>query len=156
MLETDTIILNTLLEAQEDNQLLKMFKITYPDKGLADEINKIEVSCVSAENNITGFDHESFTDMVEILISTKKLEYKKGIRVIKTVAKEIRKVLRANPYLNQRLVNRSISPLYEKGTLQIKKGHMIFQFKTEPEKDENTDDEIDKICSILIEDIEVE
>ena len=155
MLDTDTIILETLLNAQKTNPLLKHFEISYPNKSLMDEVNKIEVSCVSAENNVTGFEFESFTDLVEIVISTKKLSYNKSIRVIKSVAIEIRKELKKNPYLAQRLVTRSISPLYEKGTFHIKKGHILFQFKTEPEKDELSEDEIDKICKILVEDIEV-
>jgi len=158
MLSTDTRILNALLESQKQgHELFKHYHINYPDKKLDDEINAIHVACVSAENNQALMDtSQSFTDLVEIIISTKKLSYEKAIQVIKTVTNEIIRVLKNDEFLSQRLVVRNINPVYEKGNYLVKKGHIRLQFKTPAVKWVENKDEFEKVCKIIIKDNEGE
>jgi len=158
MLSTDTKILNALLESQKQgHELFKYYHINYPDKKLDDEINAIHVACVSAENNQALMDtSQSFTDLVEIIISTKKLSYEKAIQVIKTVTNEIIKVLKNDAYLSQRLVVRNINPVYEKGNYLVKKGHVRLQFKTAPVNWVEHEETIEKVCKLIIKDDEVD
>ena len=72
MLSTDSIILDILYSAKiEGNEILQKFKISYPDKQLAEENNTILVAVVSSENNLNSFDGQTFKDLVEILVITK-------------------------------------------------------------------------------------
>jgi len=156
MLSTDTKVLNILLKAKkEGHPLLKYYNIKYPDKTINQEKNSIHVACVNAENNEAGLDHQTFTDLVEIVITSKTVEYPRAVQIIKTVTKEIIYLLKNDPYLAQRLVVRSISPIYEKDTYILKKGHIILQFKTDPVKWDDDDEEFDKVCKWLLKDIEV-
>ncbi|WP_283390499.1 hypothetical protein [Methanobrevibacter woesei] len=155
MLSTDTRILNVLLNSQkEGNKLLNYFKIKYPDKTLTEDVNSIHVACVSSENHTSGEGFQVFTDLVEIVITTKKLEYSKAIRVIKTVSKEIINLLKKDDYLSQRIIVRSISPIHDSDTFLLKKGHLLLQFNTDPISFMNSDDEIEKVCKFLIDDID--
>ena len=152
MLSTDTQVLNVLLKAKEEgNTLLSLFDIKYPDKSIESEKNGIHVACVTAENHKTGNDFQQFQDLVEIVITTRKLRYHEGVRVIKAVSKEIIRLLKKDDYLGQRIFARTISPIHEKDTYRLKKGHILLQFITPPIKWEDNTEDIDCICRILTE-----
>lgn len=151
MLSTDERILDDLLKAKnEGNKLLEHFHINFPDKKMAQEINSIYVAVVDAENNTALLSGgQTFTDLVEIIITTKKVDYRKSIDITKILSKEIVRVLKNDEYLGQRLIIRKISPLYEKSTHLLKKGHILVQFKTDKEEWLNSPDEYEKCCEFL-------
>ncbi len=157
MLSTDTKIFNILTKAQkEGNKLLEKFYIDFPDETINSEINAIYVACANAENHKTGNDFEQFKDLIEIIITTKKLPYLAGMKTIKTTAKEIVRLCKQDDYFNGRLVVRSITPLHDKSTYLIKRGHILLQFINPPESWENSEDTIEEVCGILVSNIEVE
>lgn len=156
MLSTDTEILNILLKAKkEGNPLLELFEIKYPDKTINMDTNSIHVACLSTENNEKGLDYQTFTDLVEVIITTKQLEYHNAVRVIKTVSNEIINLCKQDAHLGNRLTVRSISPIHDSDTYLLKKGHILFQFITEPVTWDNNSDELYKVCEILINDVEM-
>lgn len=156
-LTTDARILNLLLDEKANgNVLLQHFQINYPDKTLNEDINAIHVACVSADNAQSGLDHQTFTDLVEIVITTKKLEYPKAIKVIKFVSEEICRIVKNDDYLSQRVIVRSISPVHQKDTFVLKKGHILLQFKTDPISFTDNEEGLFECCRILTENLTVE
>lgn len=156
-LSTDNKILKILLQAKkEGNPLLKYFEIKYPDKTLNEDNNIIHVACVSAENHKPGLEHQQFRDLVEIVITTKKLEYSRAIKVIKTISSEIIRLIKNDDYLSQRLIVNSISPVHSTDTYTLKKGHILLQFITGPVQFNEPDEEtINCVHKILTNNIEV-
>lgn len=154
MLSVDEIILNILLEAkQEGNELLTHFKIGYPSKKVAEESNSIFIASVDSEAHEQGLDFQSYVDRVEVLIVTKNQDYQKAIRIIKTVSKEIIRLVLAKKGLfeNKPVVER-VTPEYNKDFV-LTRGHIMFRVYTM----DNLDFEEEKlrICQILTEDMEV-
>ena len=155
MLCTDEIILNILLDAKnEGNDLLQHFKINYPSNRVAEESNSIFIASVDAEGHTVAMDSQSFVDKVEVLIVTKNQEYQKAIRIIKTVSREvIRLVMEHKDLFPVKPVVERVTPEYNKDFV-LTRGHIMFQVKTEMD-DFSRDDELLTICQILTEDMDV-
>lgn len=164
MLQTDEKILKILLTEKENgNKLLKHFKISYPNKKLAQQSNNIFVACVSYEETNKGFEFIEGKDLVEIVVVTKKIdnpnfrkdEYNDSKFIIKTVMKEIRKLLLSNKYrhiLKNKPIFRNISPEYNSNYL-FNRGHLLIELKTIENYDE-FDDEIEYVNKLLLGDVE--
>lgn len=154
MLQSDEIILKILLKAQNDgNQLLNHFKIGYPSKQVVQESNSIFVGAVDSESNIEGFDFSSFTDLVEVLIVTKNRNYTEALKIIKTVAKEITKLIYENNDLfDNKPIIRNITPEYNRDFV-LTRGHLRIQVKSEPESLVPSEEDY-YLCNLLLEKIE--
>ncbi len=154
MLQSDEIILKILLKAQNDgNQLLNHFKIGYPSKQVVQESNSIFVGAVDSESNIEGFDFSSFTDLVEVLIVTKNRNYTEALKIIKTVAKEITKLIYENNDLfDNKPIIRNITPEYNRDFV-LTRGHLRIQVKSEPESLVPNEEDY-YLCNLLLEKIE--
>jgi len=154
MLQTDEIILKILLKAKnEENQLLKHFKISYPSKQVVQESNSIFVGAVDSESNIEGFDFSSFTDLVEILIVTKNRNYTEALKIIKTVSKEItRLIYENNDLFDNKPIIRNITPEYNRDFV-LTRGHLRIQVKSKPESLVPSEEDY-YLCNLLLEKIE--
>lgn len=153
MLSTDTIILEILnTEKKKGNKLLNHFKISYPDKKLAQENNCILVAVVSTENQLNGFDFEQFRDLVEILIVTKQEDNRKAISIIKTVSYEICRLImeNINMFPNKPVI-RNINPFYDVD-MTLTRGQIMINVNTEPEDFEVTEEEYSNVCNLISED----
>lgn len=163
MLQTDERILKILLEEKkEGNKLLKHFKISYPNKKLAQQSNNIFVACVSYEENNKGFEHIEGKDLIEIVIVTKKVdnpkkkkdEYSDNKFIIKTVMKEIRRLLLSDKHrktLKGKPIFRNVSPEYNSNYL-FNRGHMLIELRTIEDYDD-FDSDIDYV-NFLLGDVE--
>ena len=142
MLLTDEIIVNILLKAKsEGNKLLKHFKIGFPSKRVVQESNSIFVGAVDSESNLEGFDFSSFTDLVEVLIVVKNRDYQESVKIIKTVAKEIvRLIYENNDLFDNKPIIRNLTPEYNKDFV-LTRGHLRIQMKTNPESLVPSDDD---------------
>ena len=154
MLHSDETILKILLKAKNDgNSLLKHFKIGYPSKQVVQESNNIFVGAVDSESNIEGFEFSSFTDLVEVLIVTKNRNYAESIKIIKTVAKEITKLIYENSDLfDNKPIIRNLTPEYNRDFV-LTRGHLRIQVKTKPESLVPSEDDY-YLCNLLLEEIE--
>ena len=154
MLHSDETILKILLKAKNDgNPLLKHFKIGYPSKQVVQESNNIFVGAVDSESNIEGFEFSSFTDLVEVLIVTKNRNYAESIKIIKTVAKEITKLIYENNDLfDNKPIIRNLTPEYNRDFV-LTRGHLRIQVKTKPESLVPSEDDY-YLCNLLLEKIE--
>lgn len=152
MLSTDSIILNILQTAKSNgDSLLEDFHISYPSEQVAEEANSIFVAVMSAENNIDGFDFQTFTDLVEILIVTKQRDYEDAIIVIKTVIKHICDLLLKNTdKFPTKPVIRNINPEFNRDYV-LTRGHIMVQVKTDPITFELTEDEY-TLCKLILKD----
>lgn len=159
MLQTDEKIMKVLLtEKRKGNKLLKHFKISYPNKNLAQQSNNIFVACVSYEEIGKGFEHFEGKDLVEIIVVTKKIDNPKFMKddysdvkfIIKTVMKEIRRLLLSSEYkpiMKGTPTFRNISPEYGNNYL-FNRGHMLIEMRTVDEYDEH-DSDIEYVNLIL-------
>ena len=171
MLQTDEKIVEILLKEknENDNQLLKYFKIGYPNKTIAQESNGIFVGVADYEMGNNGFEFDDGTDLVDILVVTKKRPNKDGKRkddsiydeskfIIKTVFKEIRRILRLEEnihILGNKPSFRNITPEYNSNYV-INRGHMLLQLKVIDDIDDNINEEVSAVCRILVDDIIIE
>lgn len=156
MLSTDEIIVNILLNAkQKEHNLLKHFKIGYPSQLIAEESNSIFVASVDSESNGIGYEHQSFVDRVEVLIVTKNKDYQKAIQIIKTVSREIIRLVMANSeqFDNKPIVER-VTPEYNRDFV-LTRGHIMFRVNTNPD-DFSIEDDYYTVCQILTDDMEVD
>jgi len=155
MLCTDEIILNILLDAKDDgNELLKYFKINYPSNRVAEESNSIFIASVDSEANTIGFDSQSFIDRVEVLIVTKNREYQKAINIIKTVSREVIRLVMENmdSFPNKPVVER-VTPEYNNDFV-LTRGHIMFRVNTGMDDFDATSEKL-KVCQILTDDMDV-
>lgn len=154
LLTTDEIILEILQTAKQDgNELLQHFHIRNPSKKIAEESNSIFVATVSSEQNLNGYEFESFRELVEILIVTKQNDYKKAITIIKTVSKLICKLLIENQHkFPNKPVIRSINPEFNKDYI-LTRGHIMVQCNTNPIDFDISDEEYN-ICEVILNEIE--
>ena len=154
MLQTDETILKILLNAKnQNNKLLKHFKIGYPSKQVVQESNSIFIGAVDTESNLEGFEFSSFTDLVEVLIVTKNRNYNESLKIIKIVSKEITRLIYENTDLfpNKPII-RNLTPEYNRDFI-LTRGHLRIQVKSEPESLVPSEDEY-LLCNILLEKIE--
>ena len=156
MLSSDEIIYNILIEAQKHgNPILEHFHIQYPSRKIAEESNSIFVAVVSSEPNTELFEATEYRDLVEVLVVTKIRDYKDAVTVIKTTIHEIINIIKSNEEdFDVRPIVRNIAPEYNSDFV-LNKGHIMVEVLTEIEN-EKPQDVYDKVCSILVEDIEVE
>lgn len=157
MLSTDETILEILLQAKKDgNPLLKHFHISYPTKQLAEENNTILVAVVSSENRLEGLNFEQFTDLVEILVVSKHKDNRKAIRIIKTVSKEICRLImeNKNKFPNKPVV-RNVNPYFDVDLI-LSRGQIMIQCNTEPVDFDVSEEEFENVCEILVKDIIIE
>lgn len=155
MLQSDEKILRILLEAKEadENELLKHFKISFPSQRVAQESNSIFVGAVDSESHLEGYEFSQFNDLVEILIVTKNRDYYEALTIIKTVSREIiRLIYENNEYFQNKPIIRNITPEYNRDSV-LTRGHLMVQIKTEPMELIPSDDEYD-LCCILLEKME--
>ena len=157
MLSTDEIIYSILTnEKKNGNQILNHFQINYPSKKVASESNSIFIGVVSSEIHTEMTDASEYKDLIEILITTKIKDYKRAIFTIKTVSKEIIKIIKENTdSFPIKPIIRNIAPEYNPNFV-LNRGHIMIECLTDVESYENDDETVQKICNILINDIEVE
>ena len=154
MLSSDVIIHDLLLkEKEKGNPILQHFHIQYPSKNVAKESNSIFVAVVSSEPSTEMLDSTEYRDLVEILVVTKIRDYMRAVKVIKTVIKEIIRLIKKFDEFDVRPVIRNIAPEYNSDFV-LNKGHIMVEILTEID-DELDHETLDKVCKILIEDIDV-
>jgi len=155
MLSSDELIYNILIEAQKHgNPILEHFHIQYPSRKIAEESNSIFVADVSSEPNTELFEATEYRDLVEVLVVTKIRDYKDAKTVIKATIHEIINIIKNNTEFDVTPIVRNIAPEYNSDFV-LNKGHIMVEVLTEIEN-EKPQDVYDKVCSILVEDIEVE
>ncbi len=153
MLSSDETIYSILMgEKENGNEVLKHFQIMYPSKKVASESNSIFICVVSSELHTEMNDASEYKDLIEILITTKIKDYKRAIFTIKTVSKEIIRILKENVELfHIKPIIRNIAPEYNPNFV-LNRGHIMVECLTDFEKDESDEESIKKVCKILLDD----
>lgn len=155
MLSADEKIYNILTTAQQDNTLLEKFHIEYPSRKIAEESNSIFIAAVSSEPENELFEATEYRDLVEILVITKIRDYRDAVTVIKTVIREIIRILKqSEDIFPVTPITRNISAEYNPDYV-LNKGHIFVEALTEIE-DNIPDETYEKVCNILVENIEVD
>lgn len=168
LLADDKIVQILLKEKENGNQLLQHFKISYPDNTVAQMSNSIYVAVADYENKENGFDFDKGVDLIDILVVTKKRDnqrskktdktmYSESKMIIKTVMLEIRRILQKDEnvaILGSMPRFRNITPEYNSNYV-LNRGHMMVQVNCIDEIVEDKEN-IQCVCELLIEDIEIE
>lgn len=167
MLQSDEKIVDILLkEKKEGNKLLQHFKISYPSDKVAEQSNTIFVGVADYQVTKEGFDFDEGTDLIDILVVTKKKDniknkkinknvYSESKFIIKMVLREIRKILYKSEnvqYLGSKPSIKNMTPEYNPNYV-LNRGHMLVQIKV-IDDNEDIEDEIDCVCKILMGEIE--
>ena len=157
MLSSDETIFSILKnEKNNGNEILKHFQIMYPSKKVASESNSIFIAAVSSEINEEMYDASEYRDLVEILITTKIKDYQRAILTIKTVSREIIRLIRKNSDLFPVKPSvRNIAPEYNSNYV-LNRGHIMIECLTDFEDYINDDETVEKVCKILLNDVGVE
>ena len=157
MLESDEIIYNILQEAKEDgDEVLKYFHLSYPNRRLAEENNCIYVGAVSSESLTEGFQFSQYHDLTEILITTKRVEYREALMLIKAISKYIiRLIYKHQDRFNERPVVRTVNPEYNK-QMVLNRGHILIQSVSPVMEDETDEDYVECVHEILDGEIEIQ
>lgn len=153
MLSNDEIIFSLLKdEKNKGNEVLQHFEIMYPSKKVASESNTIFIGVVSSELHTEMVDASEYKDLIEILITTKINDYKRAIFTIKTVSKEIIRLIKKNSDLfHIKPIIRNIAPEYNPNFV-LNRGHIMIECLSDFEKDEIDEENIKKVCKILMDD----
>lgn len=157
MLQTDEVILNILQDAKNNgNELLSHFKLGFPSKQIAKETNSIFIASVDSESYKEGTEYSQFQDMVEILVVTKNRNYRESIDIIKVTCREIIRLIYQNRdrFPNKPVV-RNVTPDYNSDFV-LNRGHIMVQVVTEPFNFEYDEEEVSRVCEILVNDIIIE
>lgn len=157
MLESDEIIYNILQEAKEDgDEVLKYFHLSYPNRRLAEENNCIYVGAVSSESLTEGFDFSQYRDLTEILITTKRVDYREALMLIKAVTRHIiRLIYKHQDRFNERPVVRTVNPEYN-NQMVLNRGHILVQSVSPVMEDETDEDYVECVHEILNGEIEIQ
>lgn len=170
MLTTDEKIVEILLneKTNNNNPLLQHFKISYPNNTIAQMSNTIFVGVADYESKENGFDFDKGTDLVDILVVTKKVDnkgnkktdkqiYSESKKIIKTVMLEIRRILQKDD--NVAILGglprfRNITPEYSPNYV-LNRGHMMLQLNVIDDIFYDSES-IERVCELLVENIEQE
>ena len=151
MLYTDTIIVDILETAKQNGEeLLEDFEIEYPSNRVLEESNSIFVGVMSSEANINGFEFETFTDLVEILIVTKQRDYIEAITLIKNISRLVCGLILKNKHLfPNKPVIRNINPEFNRDFV-LTRGHIMVQVRTEPVTFDLSEEDYN-VCKIILD-----
>lgn len=170
MLTTDEKIVEILMKekVENNNPLLQYFKISYPNNTIAQMSNTIFVGVADYESKENGFEFDKGTDLVDILVVTKKMDnkgnkktdkqiYSESKKIIKTVMLEIRRILQKEE--NIEILGglprfRNITPEYSPNYV-LNRGHMMLQLNVIDDIEYDSEN-IESVCSLLVENIDIE
>ena len=154
MLETDLtsdILIYNLLRSTDD-AFIKEFNIKFIDRSVpAEESNTIYIANVDLETTKETFHNVEYRCLVNIFIKTKQTDYLEASQYLRTVAKHIKNVLKANVTCRRRHIQFR-NHTFEYGSTYTLKGlHLIVQLN-EMER-LNGDDPVllDQLCLDEIE-----
>lgn len=154
LLETDLtsdILIYNLLRSTDD-KFIQEFNIKFIDRSVpAEENNTIYVANIDLETRKETFQSTEYRALVNLFIKTKNTDYLEGSQYLRTVAKHIKNVLKANVTCKQRhIIFRNIT--YEYGSTYTLKGlHMIIQLN---EIESLNSDDPAIIDKVMLEDLE--
>lgn len=154
MLETDLtsdILIYNLLRSTDD-KFIQEFNIKFIDRSVpAEESNTIYIANIDLETRKETFHNVEYRALVNIFIKTKNTNYLEGSQYLRTVAKHIKNVLKANVTCKRRHITfRNLT--YEYGSTYTLKGlHMIIQLNEM--ESVNSEDPI-VINEVMLDDLE--
>lgn len=130
MLETDLtsdILIYNILQNTND-EYIQEFNIKFIDRSVpAEESNTIYIANMDLETSKETFQSVEYRALINIFIKTKNTDYLEGSQYLRTCAKHIKNVLKANVTCKRRHIYfRNLT--YEYGSTYTLKGlHMIIQ-----------------------------
>lgn len=158
MLESDEKIFRILQTAKDDgDEILQYFHLSYPNRRLAEENNCIYVGAVSSESLNEGFMHSQYRDLTEIVITTKKVDYREALDLIKAVTRHIIYLIyQHQDQFNERPVIRTVNPEYN-NQMVLNRGHILVQsVSSVMEDDYDHEDNVSCVQRILTREIEIQ
>lgn len=123
---SDFLIFNILKNS--DDEFIQGCNIKYIDRSVpAEEDNTIYVANVDCESELETFAESTYTALVNIYVKTKNTDYIEGSRLLRTIVKHIKYVLKQdNECRSRNIVFRNIK--YEYGSGYTLKGlHLLVQ-----------------------------
>lgn len=145
-------ILKILKEEQQGHPILKHFVIKYPSKEIAQHQNCIFVGFTEAKATAKTHHSQQYDEMIDIVITTKQLDYKESAKIYDAVTNILLNIFRKDDVLKDKMSVISFMHKYNAdNTLQF--GELLLSFKTVENYNEVFDIEdedlvYDIVCSI--------
>lgn len=145
-------IIRVLKKEQIENPILSQFLIKYPSKQISQSSNTIYIGFSEARATNRTHNSQDYDELIDIIITTKQIDYFESAKIYKVLTDIIIKTLRKDDYLRDKMTVISFMHKYNSdNTLQL--GELLVSFKTTEQfnDDYNYDDEdwvYDIICSI--------
>lgn len=145
-------IIKVLKKEQIENPILSEFLLKYPSKQIAQSSNTIYIGFSEARATNRTHNSQNYDELIDIIITTKQIDYYESAKIYKVVCDIILKTLRKDDYLRDKMSVISFMHKYNSdNTLQF--GELLLSFNTVEKFDKMDiyDDEdwvYDIICSI--------
>ena len=146
-------IIRVLKREQIENPILSEFLLKYPSKEIAQSSNTIYIGFSEARATNRTHNSQDYDELIDIIITTKQIDYYESAKIYKVMTDIILKALRKDDYLRDRMSVISFMHKYNSNnTLQF--GELLLSFKTTERFDKDAIDYDDKdwvydiVCSI--------
>ena len=122
-------IIRVLKKEQVDNPILSQFLFKYPSKEIAQSSNTIYIGFSEARATNRTHNSQDYDELIDIIITTKQIDYYESAKIYKVVVDLILQTLRKDDYLRDRMTVISFMHKYNSdNTLQL--GELLLSFKT--------------------------
>lgn len=122
-------IIRVLKKEQINNPILSEFLLKYPSKEIAQSNNVIYIGFSEAKATTKTHNSQNYEELIDIIITTKQIDYYESAKIYKVVCDIILKTLREDDRLRDKMTVISFMHKYNSNnTLQF--GELLLSFKT--------------------------
>ena len=151
---SDFLIYDTLRNTS--NEFIRLCNVKFIDRSVpAMEDNTIYVANVELNPRTEMFDGVIYQSVVNIYVKTKVTEYISASQVLRTILKEIKQVLKADPVLDNRNI-RFGRQSFDYGSTYTLKGISLLVYLDEEETFSTDIEEVKRLCGLTLDKVNIE
>lgn len=151
---SDFLIYDTLRNTS--NEFIRLCNVKFIDRSVpAMEDNTIYVANVELNPRTEMFDGVIYQSVVNIYVKTKVTEYISASQVLRTILKEIKQVLKADPVLDNRNI-RFGRQSFDYGSTYTLKGISLLVYLDEEETFSTDIEEVKRLCGLTLDKVDIE
>lgn len=151
---SDFLIYDTLRNTS--NEFIRLCNVKFIDRSVpAMEDNTIYVANVELNPRTEMFDGVIYQSVVNIYVKTKVTEYISASQVLRTILREIKQVLKADPVLDNRNI-RFGRQSFDYGSTYTLKGISLLVYLDEEETFSADIEEVKRLCGLTLDNVNIE
>lgn len=150
---SDFLIYDTLRNT--NNEFIQLCNVKFIDRSVpAMEDNTIYVANVELNPRTEMFEGVIYQSVVNIYVKTKVTEYISASQVLRTILKEIKQVLKADPVLDNRNI-RFGRQSFDYGSTYTLKGISLLVYLDEEETFNADIEEVKQLCGLTLDKVDI-